>query len=106
MDKPPDHLLWNVAGVTAYLHQTRADPDKQMLIFAGNRKGVCIPVKEQGTDKRWHTRWLNAYCPRGFTSLRLPFQALQSRSIVIPLVASADHTRANRDPQNDHDWPV
>ena len=200
MDKPPDHLLWNVAGVTAYLHHTRpdpvdvftrlvtvydhfldfsrsldeqtqmcrlsaclslmtwcadaftvlpypwpnspapgsgktkwghcwtgtaylgyltsasgsfaalrdladlgatlwfddaevladaqkADPDKQMLILAGNRKGVCIPVKEQGTDRRWHTRWFNAYCPRGFTSLRLPFQALQSRSIVIPLVA-------------------
>jgi len=84
----------------------KADPDKQMLILAGNRKGVSIPVKEQGTDKRWHTRWLNAYCPRGFTSLRLPFQALQSRSIVIPLVASADPKRANRDPQNDKDWPV
>jgi hypothetical protein len=84
----------------------KADPDKQMLILAGNRKGVCIPVKEQGTDKRWHTRWLNAYCPRGFTSLRLPFRALQSRSIVLPLVASADSQRANRDPQNTEDWPV
>jgi Domain of unknown function (DUF3854) len=84
----------------------KADPDKQMLILAGNRKGVSIPVKEQGTDGRWHTRWLNAYCPRGFTSLRLPFRALQSRSIVIPLVASADHARANRDPENDRDWPV
>jgi hypothetical protein len=84
----------------------KADPDKQMLILAGNRKGVSIPVKEQGTDRRWHTRWLNAYCPRGFTSLRLPFRALQSRSIVIPLVASADPARANRDPQNEKDWPV
>ena len=26
MDKPPDHLLWNVEGVTAYLHHTRPDP--------------------------------------------------------------------------------
>ena len=84
----------------------KADPDKQMLILAGNRKGVSIPVKEQGADGRWHTRWLNAYCPRGFTSLRLPFRALQSRSIVIPLVASADPARANRDPQNEEDWPV
>ena len=25
---------------------------------------------------------------------------------LIPLVASADPTRANRDPQNEHDWPV
>ena len=97
-------LLFDDAEVLA--DPQKADPDKQMLILAGNRKGVCIPVKEQGTDRRWHTRWLNAYCPRGFTSLRLPFQALQSRSIVIPLVASADHTRANRDPQNAHDWPV
>jgi hypothetical protein len=97
-------LLFDDAEVLA--DTQKADPDKQMLILAGNRKGVCIPVKEQGTDRRWHTRWLNAYCPRGFTSLRLPFQALQSRSIVIPLVASADHTRANRDPQNAHDWPV
>jgi hypothetical protein len=84
----------------------KADPDKQMLILAGNRKGVSIPVKELGADRRWYTRWLNAYCPRGFTSLRLPFRALQSRSIVIPLVASADPTRANRDPQNEKDWPV
>jgi hypothetical protein len=97
-------LLFDDAEVLA--DSQKADPDKQMLILAGNRKGVCIPVKEQGTDRRWHTRWLNAYCPRGFTSLRLPFQALQSRAIVIPLVASADHTRANRDPQNEHDWPV
>ena len=68
-------LLFDDAEVLA--DSQKADPDKQMLILAGNRKGVCIPVKEQGTDRRWHTRWLNAYCPRGFTSLRLPFQALQ-----------------------------
>ena len=83
-----------------------ADPDKQALILAGNRAGVKIPVKEQGTDGRWHTRWVNAYCPRGFTSLQLPFRALQSRAIVIPLVASADPARANCDPENDTDWPL
>ena len=26
MDKPPDHLLWNVAGVTAYLHNNDRTP--------------------------------------------------------------------------------
>jgi hypothetical protein len=97
-------LLFDDAEVLA--DTQKADPDKQMLILTGNRKGVNIPVKEQGTDGRWHTRWLNAYCPRGFTSLRLPFRALQSRSIVIPLVASADPARANRDPENEQDWPV
>jgi hypothetical protein len=88
------------------LADPKADPDKQALILAGNRKGVSIPVKEAGPDGRWHTRWLNAYCPRGFTALRLPFPALQSRSIVVPLVASADAERANRDPENPDDWPV
>ena len=88
------------------LADPKADPDKQALILAGNRKGVSIPVKEAGPDGRWHTRWLNAYCPRGFTALRLPFPALQSRSIVMPLVASADAERANRDPENPDDWPV
>ena len=96
-------LLFDDAEVLA--DPQKADPDKQMLILAGNRKGVCIPVKELGTDRRWHTRWLNAYCPRGFTSLRLPFQALQSRSIVIPLVASAT-TRGPIVTRRMRDWPV
>jgi hypothetical protein len=77
-----------------------ADPDKQALILAGNRKKVSIPVKEAGPHGRWHTRWLNTYCPRGFTALRLPFPALHSRSIVVSLVASADAERANCDPEN------
>jgi hypothetical protein len=97
-------LLFDDAEVLA--DPQRTGPDKHMLILAGNRKGVSIPVQERGVDGRWHTRWLNAYCPRGFTSLRLPFRALQSRSIVIPLVASPDPTRANRDPENERDWPV
>jgi hypothetical protein len=84
----------------------KADPDKMSLILAGNRKGVEVPVKEPSADGGWRTRWVNAYCPRGFTALNLPFRALQSRSIVIPLVASADPTRANRDPENPEDWPL
>jgi hypothetical protein len=88
------------------LANPKADPDKQALVLAGNRKGVSIPVKEAGPDGRWHIRWLNAYCPRGFTALRLPFPALQSRSIVIPLIASADPTRTNLDPENPEDWPI
>jgi hypothetical protein len=58
------------------LADPKADPDKQTLILAGNRKGVMVPIKEAGADGRWHTRWINAYCPRGFTALKLPFRAL------------------------------
>lgn len=97
-------ILFDDAEVLADVH--KADPDKQALILAGNRKGVKIPLKELGPDRQWHMRWVNAYCPRGFTALKLPFRALQSRSIVIPLIASADPARANRDPENEHDWPV
>ena len=84
----------------------KADPDKMALVLAGNRKGVEVAVKEPSADGGWRTRWVNAYCPRGFTALNLPFRALQSRSIVIPLMASADPTRANRDPENPDDWPL
>jgi Domain of unknown function (DUF3854) len=96
-------ILFDDAEALANPH---ADPDKQALVLAGNRKGVSIAVKEVGADGRWHTRWLNAYCPRGFTALRLPFQALKSRAVVIPLVASADSDRANRDPEDEHAWPI
>jgi hypothetical protein len=97
-------LMFDDAEVLA--DERKADPDKLVLILAGNRKGVEVPVKEQAPDGRWHTRWMNAYCPRGFTALRLPFRALQSRAIVLPLIASADSECANRDPENPDDWPV
>jgi len=84
----------------------KADPDKMALILAGNRKGVLVPVKEPSAAGGWRIRWVNAYCARGFTALNLPFRALQSRSIVIPLVASADPLRANRDPENADGWPL
>jgi Domain of unknown function (DUF3854) len=97
-------LMFDDAEVLA--DPRKADPDKMALILAGNRRGVEVPVKEPSANGGWRTRWVNAYCPRGFTALNLPFRALQSRSIVIPLVASADPTRANRDPENPDDWPL
>ena len=96
-------LMFDDAEALANPH---ADPDKQALVLAGNRKGVSIPIKEAGPHGRWHTRWLNADCPRGFTALQLPFQALKSRAVVIPLVASADPERANRDPEDEMAWPI
>jgi hypothetical protein len=82
------------------------DPDKRELVLAGNRKGVKIPVKEPLPRGGWGLRWMNAYCPRGFTAIRVPNGALESRCIVIPLLKTADPVRANRDPADKAIWPV
>jgi hypothetical protein len=82
------------------------DPEKRELVLAGNRKGVKIPVKEPLPRGGWGLRWMNAYCPRGFTAIRVPSGALESRCIVIPLLKTADPVRANRDPADEVSWPV
>jgi hypothetical protein len=82
------------------------DPDKRELVLAGNRKGVKIPVKEPVPGGGWRLRWMNAYCPRGFTAIRLPSGPLESRCIVIPLLKTADPQRGNCDPADEAIWPV
>jgi hypothetical protein len=82
----------------------RSDPDKRALLLAGNRRGARVPVKELA-DNAWVTRWVNAFCPRGFSAIRLPDPILESRSLVIPLVRTADPVRGNRDPADLARWP-
>jgi Domain of unknown function (DUF3854) len=50
-------MLFDDAEALANPH---ADPDKQALVLAGNRKGVSIPVKEAGT--RWPLAYALAQC--------------------------------------------
>jgi hypothetical protein len=83
----------------------RTDPDKRALLLAGNRLGASIPLKEPGPDGRWQTRWVNAYCPRGFTAIGLPDPVLASRAIVLPLARTADPVRGNADPADVARWP-
>jgi hypothetical protein len=83
----------------------RVDPDKRALMLAGNRRGASIPLKEPLPGGGWRTRWVNAFCPRGFTAINLPDPVLASRSVVLPLARSADAARANRDPADLHRWP-
>jgi hypothetical protein len=83
----------------------KTDPDKRALLLAGNRRGVKVPVKELGPDKAWHTRYVNAFCPRLFSAIRLPDPVLASRTIVIPLIRTTDRTRANVDPLDYSAWP-
>jgi hypothetical protein len=82
-----------------------ADPDKRALLLAGNRRGTTVPVKEPDGKNKWRTRHVHAFCPRLFSAIRLPDGVLGSRSIVVPLVRSADKKRAKADPLDATAWP-
>jgi hypothetical protein len=86
-----------------------ADPKKcdinvRNLLLSGNRRGTMVALKELD-GKRWVTRYVHAYAPRCFTAIRLPDDVLKSRSVVIPLVRSADMTRQRHDPARTDRWP-
>jgi hypothetical protein len=52
------------------------------------------------------TKWINGFCPRGFTAITLPDPVLGGRSIRIPLLRTADGRKANLDPSDIELWPV
>jgi hypothetical protein len=83
----------------------RSDPNKRELFLAGNRKGAVVPLKEPDGQRTWATRWVNAYCPRGFTAIKTPDPVLGSRVIVLPLARTADPRRGNADPADEASWP-
>lgn len=84
----------------------RTDPEKRALLLAGNRRGAVVPIKVPAPDGRaWETRWINAYCPRGFTAISLPDPVLGSRSIRLPLVRTSDAKKGNADPVDFKRWP-
>ena len=79
----------------------QTDPDKRTLLLAGNRKGNVIALKEPIPGERtWRTRYVNTFCPRGFSAIRTPDATLGSRTIVIPLIRTHDRSKANADPQD------
>lgn len=81
------------------------DPDKRTLLLAGNRRGNVVPMKEIGPDKMWRTRYVNTFCPRLFSAIRLPDPVLNNRSIIVPLVRTADRTRGNAVLLDHETWP-
>ena len=85
----------------------RGDPDQRALLLAGNRRGAVVTVKEPGPLGRgWQTRYVNAFCPRLFSAIRLPDPVLASRTVVVPLVRTSDRARANADPLDFAAWPT
>jgi len=83
----------------------RFDPDKRSLLLAGNRRGTTVPLKEPVGPREWRTRYVNAFCPRLFSAIRMPDAVLASRTIVIPLVRTADRRKGNADPLDPATWP-
>jgi hypothetical protein len=83
----------------------RTDPDKRTLLLAGNRRGNTVPVKEPAPDRTWRTRYVNTFCARAFSAIRLPDQVLASRTIIVPLIRTPDRHRANADPLEYSLWP-
>jgi Domain of unknown function (DUF3854) len=83
----------------------QSDPDKRNLLLAGNRRGNVVPVKEPGPDRTWRTRYISTFCPRLFSAIRLPDAVLASRTTILPLIRTADRSRANADPVDYKVWP-
>ncbi len=81
-----------------------ADPEKRALMLAGNRRGVTVTLKEKVKDQ-WETKHVPIYCPRVYSAINQPDDVLGSRTIVIPLVRSADSTKAGLDPSGPESWP-
>lgn len=83
----------------------QTDPDKRALLLAGNRRGSSVPLKEADGPGKWKLRYVNAYCPRLFSAIRMPDAVLASRTIVIPLIRTTDRNKANFDPLDYSLWP-
>ncbi len=83
----------------------RADPDKRTLLLAGNRRGNSATVKEPNGERGWRTRHVNTFCMRAFSATQLPDRVLGSRSIILPLIRTANAYRANADPLDYELWP-
>lgn len=81
------------------------DPDKRALLLAGNRRGVTIPVKESNGDRTWRTRYVNGFCSKLFSAIRLPDPVLMTRVIMMFLVRTNDPQRSNNDPADPKAWP-
>lgn len=83
----------------------RTDPDKRTLLLAGNRRGNCATLKEPDGERKWRTRHVNTFCMRAFSATQLPDRVLGSRSIIVPLIRTANSYRANADPSDYDLWP-
>jgi hypothetical protein len=82
----------------------KTDADKRAVMLAGNRKGVIVTLKEFSANKKWITRYVNAFCARAFSSISVPDSTLASRTILVPLLKTFGK-KGNLDPMDHSLWP-
>ena len=81
------------------------DPDKRNILLSGNRRGSQITMKEPVPNSReWRNRYVNTFCPRGFSAIRLPDDVLGDRSITFPLIRTANKQKADADAADESCW--
>jgi hypothetical protein len=81
------------------------DPDKRNILLSGNRRGSQITMKDPVPNSReWRTRYVNTFCPRGFSAIRLPDDVLGDRSITFPLIRTANKQKADADVADESCW--
>lgn len=80
------------------------DQEKRSLLLVGNHRGIKVLLKVPGPDRTWQIKYINAFCPRAFSAIRVPDPVLISRSIIIPLVRTSDNIRGNIDPLDYQEW--
>jgi len=100
-------LCFDDAEVLSDPDPRQADPAKRELALAGYRRGAQVPLMEKNLKGDvWQIRWVDAFAPRAFTSIKPPDDVLASRCVTIPMVRTADPRRGNADPSNVDRWPV
>ena len=81
------------------------DGDKKDLLLAGNTRGVYITLKEKLANGQYVPRNVNSFAPRLFSSISIPDPVLESRTISIPLITSAEQSKTRKSPLRIQDWP-
>ncbi len=66
---------------------------------------IRATLKEPDGERGWRTRHVNTFCMRAFSATQLPDRVLGSRSIILPLIRTANSYRANADPLDYELWP-
>lgn len=79
-------------------------PDKRDLLLAGNRRGITVTLKEPSPDNKWVTRRVHVYASRAFSAIGTPDPTLSSRCIIVPLLRTSNHQKANSDPYDYEKW--
>ncbi len=79
--------------------------EKRALLLAGNRRGATVPIKEIAPDQKWHTVYINNFAPRLFSAIKIPDPVLASRTIIVPLIRTADKYKGDADALDYSLWP-